>query len=85
LHACQCATASLPLTVCRWYCHFDDDMYVNTPLLLSTLAMHDPIKEKVYIGRWPRPVKSLTVPRPSVYARNYPLAVRVCLLWCILS
>ncbi len=34
-----------------WYCHFDDDVYVNVPKLVSVLSEHNPIQEKVYIGR----------------------------------
>ena len=34
----------------RWYCHFDDDEYVNVPVLIRTLCVH---KDKVYLGRWP--------------------------------
>ena len=34
----------------RWYCHFDDDEYVNVPVLIRTLCVH---KDKVYLGHWP--------------------------------
>lgn len=34
----------------RWYCHFDDDEYVNVPVLMRTLRVH---KDKVYLGHWP--------------------------------
>ena len=36
----------------RWFCHFDDDIYVNTPALVELLSQYNPTKEKVYLGRW---------------------------------
>ena len=33
-----------------WFCHFDDDTYVNIPLLNKSLARFNPWKEKVYLG-----------------------------------
>ena len=38
------------LPLLRWYCHFDDDEYVNVPVLMRTLRVH---KDKVYLGHWP--------------------------------
>ena len=35
----------------RWYCHFDDDVYVNVPVLMRTLREH---KDKQYLGHWHR-------------------------------
>ena len=35
----------------RWYCHFDDDVYVNIPVLMRTLHKH---KDKQYLGHWHR-------------------------------
>ena len=42
--------------VCRWYCHFDDDMYVNIPALVKALreALNKSEDGGVYIGRWPK-------------------------------
>ena len=53
---------------CRWFCHFDDDIYVNVPMLVSTLSKYNPLKDKVYIGRWPREVDKLS--RPEELFRN---------------
>ena len=38
-----------------WYCHFDDDEYVNTAELPRALFHHcqNPTEEKCYLGRWP--------------------------------
>ena len=33
----------------QWYCHFDDDMYVNVPELSNLLQQYDPGKP-YYIG-----------------------------------
>jgi len=35
---------------CRWFCHFDDDNYVNIPKLLSTLGKYSP-QEDWYLGK----------------------------------
>ncbi|XP_065919469.1 beta-1,3-N-acetylglucosaminyltransferase radical fringe-like [Dysidea avara] len=48
----------------QWYCHFDDDIYVNVRELSNLLSKYDPTKP-YYIGRYPRPVG---VP---VYASNF--------------
>ena len=34
-----------------WYCHFDDDMYVNTKQLHLLLKEFDP-NNRYYFGRW---------------------------------
>ncbi|CAB3363182.1 Hypothetical predicted protein [Cloeon dipterum] len=34
----------------KWFCHFDDDNYVNIPKLLSTLGKYSP-QEDWYLGR----------------------------------
>ena len=41
--------------ICRWYCHFDDDHYVNIPALVPALreAMNKSSDGGVYFGRWP--------------------------------
>ena len=40
----------------RWYCHFDDDMYVNIPALVKALreALNKSKDGGVYLGRWPK-------------------------------
>lgn len=35
----------------NWYCHFDDDMYVNTKQLYLLLKEFDP-KNRYYFGQW---------------------------------
>ena len=61
----------------RWYCHFDDDVYVNIPMLVTTLAEYNPLREKVYIGRWPRPYKNLPLPRTKLHHVSVPFIVHV--------
>ena len=36
----------------QWFCHCDDDMYINIPQLSQYLLQHDPHKP-YYIGKWP--------------------------------
>ena len=38
---------------CRWFCHFDDDVYVNVGELVSVLDQYNSSSEPVYLGRWP--------------------------------
>ena len=38
----------------QWYCHFDDDMYVNVPELSNLLRQYNPGKP-IYIGSSPMP------------------------------
>jgi len=35
----------------QWYCHIDDDVYVNIPQLSQLLQKYDP-NQPQYIGRW---------------------------------
>ena len=35
---------------CRWFCHFDDDNYVNVPRLVYLLADYSP-QEDWYLGK----------------------------------
>ncbi|XP_065906605.1 beta-1,3-N-acetylglucosaminyltransferase manic fringe-like isoform X1 [Dysidea avara] len=35
----------------QWFCHFDDDMFVNVPALSNLLSKYDP-RDPLYIGRW---------------------------------
>lgn len=36
----------------RWFCHVDDDVYVNVPALVALLQSYDPLREKLYLGSW---------------------------------
>ena len=36
----------------RWFCHFDDDIYVNMAALVATLGKYNPTEEQWYLGRW---------------------------------
>ena len=36
----------------QWFCHIDDDVYVNVPQLSHQLQQFDPHKP-YYIGKWP--------------------------------
>ena len=36
----------------RWFCHFDDDIYVNVPALVAILGKYNPTEERWYLGRW---------------------------------
>ena len=36
----------------QWFCHFDDDVYVNVQQLSNMLQKYDH-NEPYYIGRWP--------------------------------
>eukprot|EP00095_Tigriopus_kingsejongensis_P010892 maker-scaffold1216_size55193-snap-gene-0.12 protein:Tk10892 transcript:maker-scaffold1216_size55193-snap-gene-0.12-mRNA-1 annotation:"Fringe glycosyltransferase " len=46
----------------RWFCHFDDDNYVNIPALVKMLSQHDSSQE-LYLGRTsiPRPIEVSTI------------------------
>jgi fringe protein len=35
----------------KWLCRFDDDQYVNVPLLINYLKQFSPDKQKLYIGK----------------------------------
>ncbi len=37
----------------RWYCHFDDDVFVNSEALGSLLSGYNPESENLYIGHVP--------------------------------
>ena len=39
------------LLIYRWYCHVDDDLYLNVQTLVETLKQYDPSKD-CYIGNW---------------------------------
>ena len=51
--ACMCMFTVSWYLLCRWFCHFDDDIYVNTAQLLRLLKKYDPMKEKMYLGHFP--------------------------------
>ena len=36
----------------QWFCHFDDDVYVNVPQLSKLLQQYDP-HQPYYLGKWP--------------------------------
>ena len=40
----------------RWFCHFDDDIYANIPVLIEALreAVNKSEDGGVYFGRWPK-------------------------------
>ena len=44
-------SGSFPL--CRWFCHFDDDTYVNIPALVKSLQQFNPESERLYLGHMP--------------------------------
>ena len=37
----------------QWFCHVDDDVYINIPELSHLLQQYDP-HQPYYIGRWMR-------------------------------
>ena len=43
------------MDTCRWFCHFDDDIYVNVPKLVNALRESTNQSSDVdfYFGRWP--------------------------------
>lgn len=47
------------LSPVRWFCHFDDDNYVNVPTLVKTLQSFNP-HEDVYLGK-PSLLKAMEV------------------------
>jgi len=50
----------------RWFCHVDDDNYVNVPALDELLKMYNPIGDW-YLGRTstPKPLQIRTKPQVS--------------------
>ncbi len=51
------------LTTCifRWFCHFDDDVYVNVPKLTNLLGRYNPQWQKIYIGHPPNLGRNIKV------------------------
>ncbi len=37
----------------RWYCHLDDDEYVNVEVLVKLLSRYNPERERIYLGHTP--------------------------------
>lgn len=65
----------------RWFCHFDDDNYVNVPALLDLLSKYDH-KEDWYLGK-PSIKMPIKIPHPdnkSVRGKNviFPCPVLFC-------
>lgn len=52
----------------KWWCHLDDDNYVNDDVILRLLNRYDPDKEDIYIGR-----ASLTTPISVGSVANFKL------------
>ena len=38
---------------CRWFCHVDDDVYVNMVPLVRLFKPYDPATQKLYFGHYP--------------------------------
>lgn len=72
----QVEIPAIELILCiRWYCHFDDDVYVNIPVLMASLSRYDPFQDHVYIGRWPLAKEVLPVPE-LLFQDTFPVHVR---------
>lgn len=71
----------------RWWCHFDDDNYVNVPRLLSKLQEFDP-QEDWYLGRISvdKPVTLFVLPKETKKkVSTYPSRLRFPVICKILS
>ena len=55
----------------RWFCHFDDDIYVNIPRLVSMFQKYNPTEEFRYIGNFPFPPE-----RMFEFRRTIPKSLR---------
>jgi len=42
----------------QWFCHFDDDVYVNIKQLSNLLQQYD-YNKPYYIGRWPQELRHM--------------------------
>ena len=42
----------------QWFCHFDDDVYVNVKQLSNLLQKYD-YNKPYYIGRWPQELRHM--------------------------
>ena len=47
------ASVTSTIVQLRWWCHFDDDTYVNIPALKRHLQQFNPEKERLYMGHFP--------------------------------
>ena len=67
--------------ICRWFCHFDDDVYVNTKILSSFLKRYDSTKE-YYFGRGRqlscKRIKNIKCPKAKMKF-SYALGAGYCL------
>jgi fringe protein len=36
----------------KWFCHVDDDVYINIPQLVDLLNSYHPLRDHLYLGRW---------------------------------
>ena len=57
----------------RWFCHFDDDNYVNVPRLVETLDQFDP-RQDWYLGK-PSLPEPLEIPGDRDTATNTKVAL----------
>jgi hypothetical protein len=60
----------------RWFCHVDDDNYVNVPALNGLLKMYNPIKDW-YLGRTSttKPLQIRTKSQVSFHLYNYVIDI----------
>ena len=65
--------------ISRWFCHFDDDNYVNLPALIRTLKEYDP-KEDWYLGKTSiqNPLEVINRGAISPVSQNYFTVVLNC-------
>ena len=64
---------------CSWFCHVDDDIYINLKVLVQTLAKFYPRKEPIYFGRsgssWRRPRQVKRLAKLGKPGQRYHFAV----------
>ncbi|XP_065898656.1 beta-1,3-N-acetylglucosaminyltransferase lunatic fringe-like [Dysidea avara] len=53
----------------QWFCHFDDDVYVNVPQLSKLLQQYDP-HQPYYLGKWPGKKRNETNVVPILHETN---------------
>ena len=60
-----------------WFCHFDDDVYVNVPALVKFLEHYNGKEDKHYFGHYPNQRRGkLLKMKPSVL-KAFPEHVRI--------
>ena len=65
----------------RWFCHFDDDSYVNIPSLVRKLSTFDS-NEKIFLGRRPTEFPNFTLKgRPGVTISLFLVIGHLCLIY----